>query len=93
MYVTVRRYGGNAAMADTLASRKDEVVELMGGVSGLKGYYLFSADGDMITVTITEDESGAKESSEVAAGWIRENMPEYAGQAPEISAGEVLVTT
>jgi hypothetical protein len=93
MYATVRRYVGNAEFADELSAREDEVVDLIRGVSGLRGYYLFRAGNDTISITITDDEAGAEQSSELAAGWIRENLPDAAAASPEISAGEVLVTT
>jgi hypothetical protein len=70
-----------------------EVVALISGVSGLRGYYLIRAGDDTVSVTVCDDEAGAQESNAVAAGWIRENMPEVASSPPEISAGEVVITT
>jgi hypothetical protein len=63
------------------------------GVPGLHAYYLFRAGNDTVSVTIADDEAGARRSNEVAAAWIRENMPEAAPSSPEISAGEVVITT
>ena len=93
MHASVRRYVGNAEFADKLVRRKDEIVELIRGVPGLQAYYLIRTENDMITVTVTDDEAGAQESNQIAAGWIRENMPEAAPESPEISAGEVVITT
>jgi hypothetical protein len=93
MYASVRRYAGNADLADKLAARKDEVVPLISAVAGLRGYYLIRAGDDTVSVTVCDDEAGAQESNAVAAGWLRENMPEVASSPPEISAGEVVITT
>jgi hypothetical protein len=44
-------------------------------------------------VTVCDDESGTQRSSELAAGWIRDNLPEAASSSPAISSGEVVITT
>jgi hypothetical protein len=92
MYATVRRYAGNAELADKLVARKNEVIELMRSVDGQHAYYLLRAGEDTISVTLTADEAGARQSSELAAGWLRENMPDATSSEPEISAGELLIS-
>jgi heme-degrading monooxygenase HmoA len=93
MYATVRRYVGKADFADQLAARKEEVVSLISGVPGFRAYYLIRAGGDTVSVTVCDDEAGAQQSNTVAADWVRENMPEIASSPPEISAGDVVITT
>jgi hypothetical protein len=92
VYATIRRYSGNADLANQLAARKDEVIALISGVPGYRAYYLVQAGDDTISVTVCDDESGTQRSNEVAAGWIRENMPEAASSPPEVSAGEVVLS-
>jgi hypothetical protein len=91
VYATVRRYAGSD-LAAKIGDRGDEVAGVMGKVSGLRAYYLIQAGADTISVTISDDESGGQESSGVAAQWIRENMPDAAASAPEISSGEVVLS-
>jgi hypothetical protein len=91
MYATVRRYSGSD-LATTLGDRASEVEELIGGVTGVRAYYLIQAGGDTISVTISDDAAGGQASSEVAARWLSENLGDVGVPAPEISAGEVVVS-
>ena len=93
MYATVRRYVGNSALADKLAAREDDVIDLVSGAAGFRAYYLIRAGNDTISVTVCDDEAGAQQTNELAASWIRENMPDLAPSPPEIAAGEVVMTT
>ena len=38
-----------------------------------------------------DSEAGTNESTSAAANWIRENLPELGGSAPQVSAGEVVI--
>lgn len=93
MYVTIRRYVGNAALADQLASRSDEVKAVIEPVHGFREYFLVKSGDGTASITICEDQAGAEESNRAAAAWIKENMPEIASSPPEISAGEVVFST
>jgi hypothetical protein len=93
MHANIRRYVGNARLADELVARQDEVKSLISGVPGFRAYYLIRAGNDTVSVTVCDDEAGTQRSNGVAASWLRENMPEIAPSPPEISAGEVVITT
>ena len=45
MYVTIRRYVGNSALADQLAARSDEIKSVIEPVRGFNSYYLVRAFG------------------------------------------------
>ena len=90
MYATVRRYVGEAAFADKLAARKDDVLSLITGTPGFRDYYLIRAGDDTISVTVCDDEAGANRTNEAAAKWVGENMPGVS--KPAISAGDVVVS-
>jgi hypothetical protein len=92
MYITIRRYAGNAELADQLVAHEEEVSALVSGVPGFHAYFLARSGSDTVTVTVTEGEEGASESSQVAANWLRENLPDVAAAPPEISSGEVLLS-
>jgi hypothetical protein len=91
VYATVRRYPGSD-LARRLAERSDEIVRIISETPGFRAYYLLEAGDETVSVTVADDEAGADRSNEIAAGWLRENMPDAAPGAPEISAGEVLIT-
>ena len=91
MHATVRRYAGSD-LATKVAERGVEIDEVMGGVAGLRAYYLIQAGGDSISVTISDDAAGGQASSEAAARWLSENMGDVGTPAPEISSGEVVAS-
>jgi len=90
MHAVVRRYEGNGALAGELATRSDEIKDLIGGIDGFRAYYLVAAGNDTITVSVFDDASGVQESSKAAAAWIKENMPDTAPSAPDVAEGEVV---
>ena len=92
MYASVRRYATGPELADALASNEAEVKSLITGIDGFKAYYFVrTADGG-VSVSVYEDEAGANESNTAAANWIRENLSDVTISAPQISAGEVVIS-
>ena len=93
MYATVRVYAGNPALADALVERESDVKALISGIDGFEAYYLIKTADGTASVTVYQGQDGAEESNRVAAVWISENLPQFAGGAvPQISAGEVVIT-
>ncbi len=93
MYVSIRRYVGNSALADQLAARSDEIKSVIEPVPGFQSYYLIRAADGTASITVCDDQSGAEESNRAAAEWIKQNMPDVAASPPQISAGEVVFST
>ncbi len=75
MYVVVRSYSGQGAsdLLNLIEQRHDEVKELISGVPGFKSYAAFRSGDGGVTVTACEDKAGTDESSQRAAGWIKDN--------------------
>ena len=90
MYAVIRNYAGNNELADQLAARQSEVVELVSAIEGLRAYYLLRTDGGCASVTVYDDASGADESSRAAAAWISDHASEINASTPQVSSGEVL---
>jgi hypothetical protein len=90
MYAVVRRYKGATALFDELARREQDVRDVIQGVPGFTAYYLVRSGDGGATVTVCQDQSGTSESTRRAAEWIRQNVPGAAGNAPEVTEGEVL---
>lgn len=92
MHSTMRYYPGNTDLADQLAARADEIRSVIGAVPGFRAYYLVRLDDATVSITICDDEAGAEESTRVAGGWIRDNMPELAASPPMVSSGTVTLS-
>jgi heme-degrading monooxygenase HmoA len=92
MYASVRTYSGGSELADALVSHEADVKSLISGIDGFKAYYLVRTADSTVSISVYEDEAGANESNSAAANWIRENLPDLSGSAPQVSAGEVVIS-
>lgn len=93
MYTTVRRYTANPGLAGKFASRGDEIKKVIQGVPGLIAYYLVGTADGAIAITVCDDKSGAEKSNQIAADWIKANMPTIVTKPPEVYAGDVQLHT
>ena len=91
MYASVRVYTGNA-LADALVERESDVKALISGIAGFEAYYLLKTADGTASVSVYQSQDGAEESNRVAAAWIAENLPQFAGSAPHVSAGDVVIS-
>jgi heme-degrading monooxygenase HmoA len=92
MYATVRNYSGSSDLVDALVDNRDAVIALLTGIDGFRAYHLVrKEDGDAVSVTVYDDQSGAEESNRQAAEWIQSNVPDLSVSAPEVLAGEVVI--
>jgi heme-degrading monooxygenase HmoA len=92
MYASVRTYSGGSELADALVSHEADVKSLISGIDGFKAYYLVRTVDSTVSISVYDDEAGANESNSAAANWIRENLPDLGGSAPQVSAGEVVIS-
>jgi hypothetical protein len=90
MYATLRWYD-DPEIAGRLQERGDEVKSIISEIAGFRAYYLIRSDAGTISVSIFDDESSTKESNEVAASWLRANMPDVS--ASNVAGGEVLLSS
>jgi hypothetical protein len=91
MYATIRRYDGNPDLADRLAARSDEIRTLMSAVGGFRAYHLIRSNDGTASITVCDDQAGTEETNRVAAGWLKENMPDAVSAAPQVTAGEIVL--
>jgi heme-degrading monooxygenase HmoA len=92
MYATVRNYPASPELADALVSNAADVKGLVSGIEGFKAYYLVRTADGAVSISVYDNEAGASESTRAAADWIRENLPELGVSAPQVSAGEVVIS-
>jgi hypothetical protein len=92
MYAVVRSYSGEgvAELFAQLEQRNDEVKELIGGVPGFVSYTAFRSGDGGVTVTVCDDKTGTDESSQRAAGWVKENVSAMTNP-PAITEGSTVI--
>ena len=91
MHAVIRHYRGESQLFDELERRTDDVERVIRGVPGFISYRLVrTADGGF-SVGVFEDESGATESTRVAADWVRQNLPQLTVRPPEVIEGGVIL--
>lgn len=91
MHAMVRTYSGKGAseLMKLLASRKDEVEEILRGVDGLISYDLVTADDGGMTITVCRDKAGTDDSLARAKAWLKENAGHLGVGAPSVAEGTV----
>ncbi|MDP9283793.1 MAG: hypothetical protein M3P41_02370 [Actinomycetota bacterium] len=92
MYGTVRVYGASGDLVDRLLENESEVKGVVSGIEGFKAYYLIRTADGTASISVYETEDGAAESNKAAAAWIKERLPDFAGDAPQVFAGEVVIS-
>jgi heme-degrading monooxygenase HmoA len=93
MHATIRIYAGNRELADALVDNESEVKRIISEIDGFKAYYLIRTSDGTVSVSVYEDEAGARASNQAAATWLSENLPELADASPQVSAGEVVISS
>jgi heme-degrading monooxygenase HmoA len=92
MYAAVRHYSGSTGLADALVENEGEVKRLITGIDGFHAYYLIrTTDGETVSISVYENEEGARESNRQAANWVSENLPDVSASPPQILEGEVAI--
>ena len=92
MHATVRTYAAGPELADALVSHAGDVKSLISGIDGFKAYYLIRTADGAVSVSVYDDEAGSNASTQAAATWIGENLPDLTAAAPQISSGEVVIS-
>ena len=68
-----------------------EVKALISEIDGFKAYYLIRTGDGAVSVSVYEDQAGADESTQAAAAFIRQNLPDLGVAAPQVFSGEVVL--
>ena len=99
MYTTIRRYTLKDAKGgkDTIASLKQRIernyLPRVQEVQGFHGYYVVNAnDRELTSISIFETAAGAKESTRLAAEFVRADPIKDQLSSPEVIEGELIVS-
>jgi hypothetical protein len=90
MYASIRTSADAPELAGQLASRKDEVEELISTIPGFRGYFLVETDGGCATVSLFDDAAGAEESTRRAKQWLADHANEITSPPMTLWSGDVL---
>jgi hypothetical protein len=91
MHAVVRSYSGAGAseLFDLLAKRKQDVEDLIRGVTGFVAYTLVQTADGGVSVTVCQDKAGTDESVRRAREWIQANASGIGVAPPAVSEGSV----
>src|SRR5436190_10774597 len=91
MYAAIRRYKVQPGSGEEIARRAREgFVPLISKAAGFVAYYgVVGPNDEVVTVSIFENQAGAEQSVNLAAGWVRENLAQYIQGPPEVLTGDV----
>ncbi|MFF1342256.1 hypothetical protein ACFVYT_30965 [Streptomyces sp. NPDC058290] len=91
MYAVIRRYEGVTDPAEAGRRVDEGFVPLLRRTPGFVAYYWVDAgDGVMVSTSVFEDKSGAEESIERAADFVRDNLASLLPNGPQVTAGPVV---
>ncbi len=95
MYVSVRRYDNVRSVSQVCGRIAESFVPLLRKSPGFIAYYAVDGGGgSMATLSVFSTERMARESNDLAARWLKENVADLQPDPPTILAGkaEVAVT-
>ncbi|GAB3963098.1 hypothetical protein GCM10029978_019970 [Actinoallomurus acanthiterrae] len=91
MYAAVRRYEGVTDSAEAGRLVNEGFVPLMRQIPGFVAYYWVDAgNGVMISTSVFEDETGAKESVLTAEEFVQDKLAALMPNPPQVMAGDVV---
>ena len=94
MFAAIRYYRADPDSIDEVIQRTREgFVPLMRDTPGFVSYLVLAPaerEGEIVSVSVFEDEQSAQGSNEKAERWVRENLSELV-LPPELAAGQVVV--
>ena len=91
-YAVIRHYKGSAELIDELGRRSGEVEDLIRNIPGFLSYYLARSQEGGFSVSVFSDKAGVEESVRAAKQYIQDNVPDVAGEPPEVIQGEVTIS-
>lgn len=92
MHVSVRKYAIRGSMDELLRRVREGFVPIVRSAPGFKSYSVVRIRGnDVVTISVFESQAQARQSNDLAAEWVRENVASFADGPPEITAGEMVI--
>jgi hypothetical protein len=94
MFISIRRYDRVRSVGEVCRKIELSFVPLLRRSPGFIAYYAVDGGGGtMATVSVFSTEAMARESNEIAAKWLQENVADLQPEPPEIISGKALVSS
>jgi hypothetical protein len=94
MFISIRRYHRVRSVGEVCRKIELSFVPLLRRSPGFIAYYAVDGGGGtMATVSVFSTEAMARESNEIAAKWLQENVADLQPEPPEIISGKALVSS
>ena len=94
MHIVIRQYKVEPEVVADVTRRVREgfapyISQVMPGF--VEYYWIDAGDGNLISLSIFEDQAVAQASTKVAAGYVRDHLASLVGDPPNVIEGEVFV--
>jgi hypothetical protein len=92
MYASVRVTQAKPGSVDKIGQRvTDDFMPIVSEIPGFLGYYAINIGGDkLVTVSIFDDETGARESIQTSYEWVSKNITEWLARPLDIMEGQII---
>jgi hypothetical protein len=94
MFAAIRYYHTDPDSIDEVVRRTREgFVPIIRDTPGFVSYFILAPigrEGEIVSVSVFEDEKSAEESNKKAEDWVRQNLSELV-LPPELAAGQIVV--
>jgi hypothetical protein len=92
MYASVRVTQAKQGLAGKIGQRvTDDFVPIVSQIPGFIGYYVINMGGDkLVTVSIFEDDKGARASIQASYEWVSHNITDWLARPLDIMEGPVI---
>ncbi len=95
MYVSIRRYWADPGDVPEIVDRvREGFVPIISKIAGFVSYQLLdTGDGFVASISTYDTNEAAQQSNEAAAEWVRDNLTGLFSGIPDVTAGEIILTT
>jgi antibiotic biosynthesis monooxygenase len=92
MFATIRYYRTDPDSIDSVARQVEEgFVPIIRETPGFVSYFVLAPrEGEIVSVSVFEEQGSAEESNEKAEEWVRQNLSDLL-PSPEFAGGRVVV--
>lgn len=92
MHARIARYGYSGDVHELARTAEDGIGQLYQQQPGFQAFSVAADGEELFSMTVWESAEQAESASQVAAGWVQDNMSDRL-QLKEVKVGELLIST